>query len=487
MQKLQHTILALTFASLTSMGFGACHAVGPSAAGNGSGSDWANRMNRLPNTLVRGDTYYLSDGNYANYKFTTPNHGTTIITIKKAQGYDFGRASDGCFNDISLGWNVTTMGSSQAIWNEFYGGTNTPQPGYLTLDGNGTSTVNGCGTSPTTNTVVSDCGLKVNINVVGQDSGFDIGANNNDGKHRSPSWTLRYFEIQGGGDANNGAQSEEEIRCRGACDDLLVDHSWLHDSGCDFFKIPWTTAMTVQNSYIKQNISSATCHGQLWYSEVQASNVNFHNNVIQDIQGTGMWVTLTGGQSSNFNIYNNVIFRTQGSSRPGFSNGLFSCINPGNQCTNINFIGNSVANYTADYSGALGIHCDGNPNTFTWKNNVFYNTVPNDRIAFQVCGGVFTEDHNSWLNSGSPINGSGDITVTSGAPNPFLDWPNANFTLVSQNLDWMNGTTLSTPFNVDAIGNSRPGSDGVWDRGAYQFTGATQKPAPPTSLRSVVH
>lgn len=467
--------------------FAACHAVGPSAAGNGSGADWNNRMNKLPGTLVRGDTYYLMDGSYGQYTFNTANSGTTRITIKKAQAYDFGRSSDGCSNDISAGWSAGTMGNGQAIWSEFLGGTNTPQPGYLTLDGNGLSTGPGCGTSPKTNTSANDCGLRISINNIGQDSGFDIGANNNDGQHRSVGWTIRYFEAQGGGDANNGAQSEELIRCRGACDSLLVDHSWFHDSGCDHFKIPWTTSMTVQNTYMKQNASSSTCHGQLWYSEVTPTNVDFHNNIIQDIQGTGIWVCLTGCQASNFNIYNNVLFRTPGSSRPGTSNGIFSCINPGNRCTNINFIGNSVVNYTADYGGALGIHCDGNPDTFTWRNNLFYNTSPADRIGFDVCGGTFTEDHNSWLNSGSPINGTGDVTVTSGAPSPFVNWQNGDFGLVSQNADWGAGVALAAPFNVDMGGNARPGTDGVWDRGAFEFAGQlAQAPAPPTNLTGVV-
>src|SRR5882757_10965028 len=144
--------------------FAACHAVGTTSAGDGSGSSWANRMNNLPTRLIRGDTYYLADGGYGTYTFDTPNYGTATITIKKAQSYDYGRASDGCSNDISAGWNAGTMGSGQAVWDEFYGGTNTPQPGYLILDGNGRPAapgVPGCGVSPSTKTSASDCGLKI--------------------------------------------------------------------------------------------------------------------------------------------------------------------------------------------------------------------------------------------------------------------------------------------------------------------------------------
>lgn len=481
------TRLFLFFWVLTvTHGFAACHAVGPAATGDGSGSSWTNRMKNLPATLVRGDVYYLADGNYGTYTFSTPNSGTTTITIKKAQAYDYGRTSDGCTNDISAGWNQSTMGAGQANWNEFYGGTKTPQPGYLILDGNGKSATS-CGIAPSAVTSASDCGLKITASQ-GQDSDFDIGANNNDGNHRTPSWTIRYFEIMGGGDANNGAQSEEEIRCRGACDNFLVDHVYFHETGCDFFKVPWTTSFTVQNSYIRQNMSSATCHGQLWYSEVNISNVDFHSNIIQDIQGTGIWVCLTGCQASNVNIYNNVLWRAAGSTRPGTSNGIFSCINSGNKCTNWSFIGNSVINYTADYAGALGTHCDGNPDTFIWKNNLFYGISPSDRIDFQTCGGSLTESNNTYLNSGTPKSGIGstDIVISTGAPNPFTNWQNGVFTLASQNANWSGGTVLSAPYNVDFVGSSRPDSSGVWNRGAYQYQTNTAVPAPPTNLKGVV-
>jgi hypothetical protein len=210
--------------------------------------------------------------------------------------------------------------------------------------------------------------------------------------------------------------------------------------------------------------------------------------VIQDIQGTGIWVCLTGCQASNFIIYNNVIWRPSGSTRPGTSNGIFSCINPGNKCTNWAFIGNDVINYTADYAGALGTHCDGNPNTFIWQNNLFYAITPSDRIDFQLCGGSLTEGNNTYLNSGAPKSGtnSSDIIIPTGAPNPFTDWPNAVFTLASQNANWTGGQALTVPYNVDFRGNARPGPDGVWYRGAFQFLGSASTPAPPTNLKGIV-
>src|SRR5579864_6394310 len=84
-----------------------CHVVTSAGAGTKNGADWNNAMAGVPATLVRGDIYYLADGIYSPYTFTTPDSGTTPVTIKKAV------AADHC---IETGWNASTMGSSQAIF-----------------------------------------------------------------------------------------------------------------------------------------------------------------------------------------------------------------------------------------------------------------------------------------------------------------------------------------------------------------------------------
>lgn len=435
-------------------------------------------MGRLPSSLVRGDVYYLADGSYSGYTFSTANSGTTRIVIKKAQAYDYGQSAQGCSNDLSAGWNAASLGSGQATFSSFNGG---PTQGYVTLDGNGTSKGSGCGTAATAKAPAQDCGIKFAVSV-GSTGPMNIGQNG----QRSAGWTIRYVETQGAGDANNSSSTEENhIRCAGGCDGLIVEHVWFYNSGCNFIKLPWTTSATFRDSYFKQNLSSSGCHGQFYLSEVDTQNVSFYNNVIQDIQGTGMWVIVTGGQANNYNIYNNAIFRTQGSSRPGFSNGFFACINSGSKCTNMNFFANSVANYTADSSGAAGIRSENNNgSSYSWQNNLFYNT---SNIGFNLNGASFAEDHNSWLNSGSPRSGSSDVTITSGAPNPYTAWATADFHLVGQNAAWQNGATLPAPYNSDKGGSTRPGFDGYWDRGAYEFAGVQSTlPSPPSNMASSV-
>src|SRR5579871_1679780 len=96
-----------------------CFAVTPSGAGSKNGSSWSNAFSAsaFGSGMHRGAVYYLADGNYGNHlSLTTAASGTSTIELRKAQSYDFGRASDGCSSDISAGWNASTMGSSQAYW-----------------------------------------------------------------------------------------------------------------------------------------------------------------------------------------------------------------------------------------------------------------------------------------------------------------------------------------------------------------------------------
>jgi hypothetical protein len=76
------------------------------AIGNGSGADWANAYPTLPSTLVRGDTYYIADGNYGGYTFNTPTSGQQYIYIKKASGGDHG---------TDVGWN-SSFGDGQVVF-----------------------------------------------------------------------------------------------------------------------------------------------------------------------------------------------------------------------------------------------------------------------------------------------------------------------------------------------------------------------------------
>jgi hypothetical protein len=129
---------------------------------------------------------------------------------------------------------------------------------------------------------------------------------------------------------------------------------------------------------------------------------------------------------------------------------------------------------------------EGNPCTATWKNNLYYNT---SNIGFDMNGGKLTEDHNTFLNSGSVSNfysNSTDVIIASGAADPFVNWAGYDFHLGTKQSYLENGAVLASPFNVDLAGVPRPGPGNVWNRGAYQYSGSTPV-APPSNLKTTVN
>lgn len=459
----------------------ACVAVGPTSAGTADGLSWTNRRAGLPtgSSIARNTRYYLMDGSYgAGYSFTKANSSTQVVHIIKAQSYDFGRTADGCTNDISSGWNAGTMGASTANFTDTIAGGTTPAsgltPGYVIWDGNGSTTHAGCGAAPTAGGGTTDCGIKI-TGSVGWDGCFDIGANNNDGLHRAPNWTVRYVECVGAGaideSASNTANEENSLVCRGACDALTIEYVYWRQSSCNFIKLPWSTSTTIHHVYFDQNFSATICHGQMLLTEVDVSNVTVRDSVFEDIQGTGLFVCVTGCDWNTFAIYGNVLFRPSGSTRPGFSNGILACINASSLCQNMLFYQNTVINYDGTGDDETGIKDENGGGSYTWKNNLFYNS---NSPPFDFGGGspsTFACTNNSFLNTGGSVtspcsNGlSSNVVVTSGAADPFTAWTSKNFHLSLNNSNTNNGASLGSPYNTDPDGVMRA----IISRGAYEF------------------
>ena len=168
-------------------------------------------------------------------------------------------------------------------------------------------------------------------------------------------------------------------------------------------------------------------------------------------------------------------FQTQGSSLLGvpLSDGLIFCGNTGINCTNFTFVQNSIANMQG---ASMGI-ANANAGTYVVRNNIWYGNTRGPSFG-TGSGGVYTQDHNSCLNSGNCPTGTGNLTDTA-AQNPFVNWPSGNFNLAAENSDWVNRLALSDPYAIDVNGTVRS-----IDRGAYQYQGAVSLIAP-TNLAAV--
>jgi hypothetical protein len=427
-----------------------CFVVSPSGAGAKTGADWNNAYAGLPSTLVRGAIYYLADGSYSPYTFNTPVSGTSTVEIRKAQSYD---------NCTSTGWSISTMGSSQAVFTHFQ-----IEASYFTINGNGSQTTPGCGgavgstyTSGPSNPM--DCGIKIapqtasNGDAVYLNSGFT-------------NFTMNYVEMAGTG--QNPAENTL-VASNGNNNFLTSFHVYGHNSGCMYYA--WLNdSQSTSFSYFWWVNSNGSCHPEYYMGGAAAINSGSeHNNIYRDINGTSTFAFVSPAEpANNLQIYDNVFWvGPEGTNGSGNDDGIFWCGNDTN-CSNLTFVQNTVINEAGNNSGLVGSNDVGTV-TGIVENNLIYGSVNTNNMVSGV-----TEDYNSWINSPCPSGtGAHDICISSGGPNPFVNWQAGNFSLASDNADWNNRISLSSPYNIDAAGNSF-----TTDRGAYQYGGVSSTPTP---------
>src|SRR5260370_37484102 len=299
--------------------FAACHVVTPSGSGSKTGADWNNAYAGLPSTLTRGDVYYLADGAYGSYTISTPDSGTTVVEIRKAQTYD---------NCTSTGWSAATMGSSQASF------TGSPalnlNSDWFILNGNGTYAGIGCGGAPGPTVTSeppnpSDCGIRLAgssgaLNVVGC-----CGLHN----------TLKYIELVSSGTNNINGNGSLAIFA-GIADQsstfFTIQHMYARNEGCVYIQDIGSDTV-VDHSYfwgteVNGAAGSSACHGQSEYSVNSSRGIRSYN-VQRDITGTAVWTFGTGGTFSDWQIYGNIIFMSSPTASwgPYLANGVITWIN----------------------------------------------------------------------------------------------------------------------------------------------------------------
>ena len=466
-------IVAMLFTA--SSAFAACHTVTPSGAGAKNGTDWNNALAGLPTNPTRGDIYYLADGSYGQYAFSAPVSGTTKVEFRKAQSYD---------NCTSTGWNVTTMGSSQAVFTGFALTTS-----YVTVNGNGTSVIQGCGGAPGSTVTAnpptpSDCGIKIDNSLCTGTSANSCNApipiGNFSTSARVAGYSFEYTELKGQG---NNAAEEMEVWApfNGTGDAGSFVHVYMHNAGCVYLQ-DGADSRTVAYSYFwgteVNGAPDGTCHGQYSFSNGNDSNSIEHHNVYRDITGTAIWTFAAGGGThTNWQFYDNIIWDTNsGVALGNLSDGLIACINSGSNCNGFVFYQNTIVNV----SGNSGINNE-NTGGYTVENNLWYGITHGQTVFATGTGGKYIENHNSFLASGSSCSSSiGDVCNAS-APSPFTNWLAGNFTLVSDKADWSNRALLAAPYTVDAAGDTF-----TTDRGAYEYGSVVGAPLPPTGLTATV-
>ncbi|MBN2106591.1 MAG: hypothetical protein JW832_04135 [Deltaproteobacteria bacterium] len=453
--KIIFSILVMSFVS--SLTFAASHYVRPGLTYNGDGTTWAaassaggaGAYNALPADLIRGDTYYLADGNYGTYRFNDAASGSTYIYIKKATAGAHGTAT---------GWN-NSYGDGQAIFaagagqNAIIITTN-----YWDIDG-----VTGYNDGS-----VQQHGIKLTMQ---PDSARATILMSN-----TSYVNLRHLDI-----GNAGLDLDRDGNCiyannsSGGGVSQNIHYCYLHDSTTSLIVSRRRTNSILEYCYLARNSSSSSRHAEGW-SDGGSTNIICRYNQFFDIEGSA-YISFPVDAVSNWEIYGNVFaYTAQNSSGRGGVSWVIGADSSG-YITGFKVYNNSFVRVRS-YNSALRTE-PGSSNNYAY-NNLWVGCVDRDgsgSTAYVLNSSYVTHDYNAFSDDVSVSEAHLQENVPTSI---FTNYAGDDLTLARAT---DRGMTLPSPYNTDMLGSTR-GSDQNWDRGAYEFPVATQgEIRPPTNLR----
>ena len=411
------------------------------ATGANNGSDWNNAFTDLPSAMTRGDIYYVADGTYSGRTFNTSTSGTTVITIKKAIISDHG---------TSTGW-LDSYGDGQA---EF--GMLNFTTGYWLFDG-----VTGGGPKSWT----SGLGFRITTTDHTKYNSFiTLGAN-------ASNITVTHVDI--GRDTQPNPGCDCAIYSPSGADNITLSYSYVHHFGDVGFTILNSSGWVMEyNRFdrIDRNGPKDGICGTLG-QENHGSGIELYDtegfviryNNISNIEGTG-WIGYYGSAAlNNVSIYGNVFYNTTDYTGTWGNGVIYNTSGAGN-ITNLKVYNNTFANLNS--AMIIGITHDTSGNEF--KNNIIYKGVT---PGYSGC----FKDYNA---SDNPVNGDANLQILTS--NIFSNLTNNDFRLAQRTKG--GDSTIGADFSKDAFGFVR-GTSGVWNRGAYEYTGEyTKIPSPPLAV-----
>jgi hypothetical protein len=293
------SLFIITFLFLVLIGtpvWAANHYVREGAPGANNGSDWTNAFIDFPTTLVRGDIYYVADGNYCpvGYRFDDPIDGEKYIRVLKATISSHG---------TDTGWN-DQYGDGQAIFTESIA----IRTSYIVFDG----VVGGI---PVNGTIFPDTAAYgfsvVPENIHGVDHVLINAPHSADIDHIQISHCLL---ISQGKDWDNGEYRQCGIYVGGdyATHHYLISHNYMRN-GTVGLLLYHNSNTIVENNYFMSNWTSGTgAHGELVAAGCNLDDVIFRNNVFYEPVPYAIGAIHSGdpspeGGNERWQVYNNIV------------------------------------------------------------------------------------------------------------------------------------------------------------------------------------
>lgn len=432
----------------TQFSWAANHYIRAGATGSNNGSDWANAWTVIPKSggyaqLNRGDTYYVASGSYSGgYYFSTPESGTSTITIKKATVADHG---------TSTGWS-DSYATGQATFGPWEFTT-----GYWTVDG-------GTGGGP--GSWNSGHGFKFTASWC-SGSGF----NNHAIVTAGTNFIFRHLEF------TNTCPAIDQVSCDGfggairafehPLKNSKIEYNYFHDwFGTFIWMYGWNTVTIQYNYFTKLAYGPNFCHGNVINENGKSDNIDVAYNYFYDNTGGQLCGISQGTEqvSNNWRIWGNIFEKGDDTLR---------WINDSSNSTvanNFKFYNNTIYNFIGNY---FALKIDKN----TSGTNQAYNNI------FYVCNGSAgwrntTHDYNWYLECGS----SGEPHGISGNGDPFINKSEKKFNLSPGSNAINTGVSLGSSYDVDMNGVSHP-QGSAWDIGAYKFV--TPSLLPPKKVKII--
>lgn len=437
------TILLLLLMTVSAVAGNKC--VGPTATGNGTGTDWSNKL-AWTSTPVRGDVWYLEDGTYAAKTFSTPAIGTTVITIKKATSDEHG---------TDVGWS-SSMGDGQAVINSTVRFTSS----NWVLDGAYRSE--------------SDWfdGAAYGIRIAHNNQDKQISIENTD----VDNITIRYVHLQ----AIQGNLPSTTIgrygfnlydpeawsgypHAGGTFTGYVVSRCFFQYGNVPFF-VRAGDGLVWEYCAVADSQSNSANHGEAMSAYENNNNFVIRYNKFVRVAGTAI-IALTGG--GGFKFYGNTVKDCN------TSDGV------------IGFAGRSTSNnkvYNNTIVGGTGYNAG-----TAWGSgtgNETYNNIWVNNSALSLAS-----PHNYNVFHDGNNRGEANAQLNFSSAN-FSNYTAGDFRLRSATIS---GIALAAPYNTDMLGVVR-GAGGTFDRGAFEFGGVVTNQPPtnppvtlpaPTNLRLV--
>lgn len=404
--------------------------------GTGDGSSWTNALSDLPATLVRGARYLVAAGQYdeatvvgdepyVDHSFEDPEQDELFIGVLKATAADHG--SDD-------GWE-TAFGEGAASFGPIAMAT-----GHYLIDG-----VTGSG----------DSGHGIRIAVQPE-----ICTNNNanafyfNWNAQSHYVALHHLDISFCGAVGDPTGPAQDAIYGYMTEDYDVGHvtirdCWVHDTKRVLaFFLGWSDVLLERSLFERSGQHHESCS----LAMRDAADVVVRDNVFKD--AINVYVSLQGVR--NVHIYGNVFVTTLA----GWDN--WNSIHSSEPVNGTAIYGNTFYGLTGL---STGFRFTGSTEGLGVRNNIWAHNRTNQ---IPMAG---DHDYNAFYDNIRPDSGE-DLSLSEQedhvqvmTSDPFVDAAGLDFHLVGATEP---GAELGSPYDRDPDGTTR-GSDGAWDRGAYEF------------------